>query len=80
MRLIDKSIQGLVQVFDVTPAANSHQGQQPCVMKSIQSHGGVQKAAHLRQCVVQNVRQPVAASDQALGGVEPGVLGWMPGT
>jgi hypothetical protein len=54
--LIDKSIQGLVQVFGITPAANSHQGQQPGVMKSIQSHGGVQKAAQLRDGVVQNVR------------------------
>lgn len=49
-------------------------------MKSIQPHGGVQKSAHLRQGVVQNVWQAVAPSDQALGGVEPGVLGWMPGT
>ena len=60
-----------VEVFGVAPAANGDQGQESGIARAVQARAGSRKALQLRQRVVQDVGQPVAVPDQALGEVEP---------
>ncbi len=58
-------------MFDVAPAANGNQGQELGIASSVQASAGCGKTLQLRQCVVQDVGQPVTVLDQALNQVEP---------
>ena len=61
----------LIEVFGVAPAANGDQGQELDVTRAVHTHNGLCKTFQLSQRVVQDVGQPVAVPDQALGEVEP---------
>jgi hypothetical protein len=61
----------LIEVFGVAPTANCNQGQELGITRAVHAHNGICKALQLRQRVVQDVGQPVAVLDQALGEVEP---------
>ena len=69
--MFDESVQGLVEVFGVTPACDRDQGQQTRVCGRLLPVDGIGEAARLRQGVVKNVGQTVAVGDQALDGIEP---------
>jgi hypothetical protein len=55
LRVFDESVQGLVEVFGVTPGSDRDQGQQTRVTGRILPVDGIEKAARLRQGVVKNV-------------------------
>lgn len=61
----------LIEVFGVTPAANGNQGQELGITRAVHTHNGLCKTLQLGQRVVQDVGQPVAVLNQALGEVEP---------
>ena len=69
--VFDESVQGLVEVFGVTPACDRDQGKQTRVCGRLLPVDSIEKTARLRQGVVKNVRQTVAMGDQALDGIEP---------
>lgn len=66
-----QALKRLIEVFGVAPAANGDQGQELGIARTVQTHNGLCKTFQLRQRVVQDVGQPVAVRDQALGEVEP---------
>jgi hypothetical protein len=61
----------LIEVLGVAPAANGDQGQELGITRAVHAHNGLCKTFQLGQRVVQDVWQPVAVLDQALGEVEP---------
>ena len=66
-----QALKSLIEVFGVAPAANGNQGQELGITRAVQARAGSSKTFQLRQRVVQDVGQPVAVPDQALGKVEP---------
>ena len=69
--MVHQSVQGLVEVFCITPGAHCDEGQQSSIVFPVLSIDGVQKALQLRQGVVQDVGEMMAVGDQPLDGVEP---------
>jgi hypothetical protein len=73
MRMVLEPVEGLVEVTGVAACADGDQREQPRIARGVLPRGGGSEAAHLRQGVVEDVRQPVAVGDQVLDGVEPAV-------
>ena len=69
--MVLEPVEGLVEMAGIATRADGDQGEQPCVAGGVLARRGGHKAAHLRQGVVEDVRQPVAVGDQMLDGVEP---------
>jgi hypothetical protein len=69
--LVRQTVQGLVEVFGITPGAHCNQGQQTGVICAVLTVDGVQKAMQLGQGVVQDVAQAVTVGNQPLDGIEP---------
>ena len=66
-----QALKRLIEVFGVAPAANGDQGQELGIAHTVHTRAGSRKTFQLRQRVVQDIGQPVAVPDQALGEVEP---------
>ena len=66
-----QALKRLIEVFGVAPAANGDQGQELGITRAVHTYAGSSKPFQLRQRVVEDVGQPVAVRDQALGEVEP---------
>ena len=66
-----ESVEGLIEVAGVTAGADRHQREPARIARGIGPRGGADETAHLRQGVVEDVRQAVAVLDQVLDGVEP---------
>ena len=66
-----QALKRLIEVFGVAPATNGDQGQELGIAHTVHTHAGSRKTFQLRQRVVQDVGQPVAVPDQALGEFEP---------
>jgi hypothetical protein len=63
MRMVLEPVEGLVEVTRVAACANGDQREQPGIARRVLPRGGGGEAAHLRQGVVEDVRQPVAVGD-----------------
>ena len=74
MRMVLKSVEGLVEMAGVTARRRRYQGQQARALQRIAAHRGRHKAAQLRQGVVEDVRQAVPVIDQVLDGVKPAAV------
>jgi len=66
-----ESVERPIEVMGVTAGADRHQGEPARIARGIGPRGGADETAHLRQGVVEDVRQAVAVLDQVLDGVEP---------
>lgn len=69
--LCGESVEGLVEVAAIPSGADRHQREPARIARGIGPRGGADETAHLRQGVVEDVRQAVAVLDQVLDGVEP---------
>ena len=66
-----ESVERPIEVMGVTAGADRHQREPARIARGIGPRGGADETAHLRQGVVEDVRQAVAVLDQVLDGVEP---------
>ena len=66
-----ESAEGLVEVAAIPSGTDRHQREPARIARGIGPRGGADETAHLRQGVVEDVRQAVAVLDQVLDGVEP---------
>ena len=67
-------VEGLVEVMRIAACADGDQREQPGIARRVHPRGGGGEAAHLRQGVVENVRQAVTVIDQVLDGVKPAAV------